>query len=307
MSCILQNSTKLNLPDSLAVVCNDAGASNLIIAWLRGQTANIRYCLAGPAFALWQKESQSIKNLPLKDALQDVSFLLSGTGWASNIEHDSRKLARDLGVRSVAVLDHWTNYRERFLREGEIVLPDELWVADDYAEIAAKVCFPGIPIVQYPNCYLVALVREVANLNPKPARQYPHNILYALEPIRQDWGHDDRACELQAFEYFLKYLSEIGPKHDFRIVLRPHPTDHPGKYNQWLNHFPDFDLHLDAKTSLPEQIAWADWVVGCETFVLVIALSAGRVAVSSSPPWAPDCRLPQRELRHLRDMTGISS
>ena len=32
-----------------------------------------------------------------------------------------------------AFLDHWTNYRERFLLDGSPVLPDELWVGDEHA------------------------------------------------------------------------------------------------------------------------------------------------------------------------------
>jgi hypothetical protein len=183
-------------------------------------------------------------------------------------------------------------------------LPDELWVVDDYAEAQARDCFPGISVVKYSNLYLDGLVQQVASLNPPPAREFPSNILYVLEPIRKKWGTDERAGEVQAFEYFLSYLSGIGPNDAFRIVLRPHPSDFIGKYDCWLSDYPDFDLTIDPITPLQNQIAWADWVVGCETFALIIALSAGRVAVSCLPPWAPECHLPQRELRHLRDLTS---
>jgi hypothetical protein len=87
-----------------------------------------------------------------------------------------------------------------------------------------------------------------------------------------------------------------------KIRLRPHPSDPLGKYDDWPLRYPKLDLSVEESGALAEQIAWADWVVGCETFALVIALQAGRIAVSALPPWAPHCRLPQRELVHLRNL-----
>ena len=240
--------------------------------------------------------------MSLEAALRDASVLLSGTSWASDIEHQARKQARHLEIHSIAVLDHWVNYRERFIREGELILPDELWVADNEAQIEARRCFPGLPIRQLPNLYLEELALEVAAYHPQPARSCPQNILYVLEPIRQHWEHDDRSSELQAFEFFLDYLPRLGVRNNVQIRLRPHPSDLAGKYDDWPKRFPSFDLAIDSTGSLSKQIAWADWVVGCESFALVIALHSKRIVISTLPPWAPRCRLPQRELLHLRDL-----
>jgi hypothetical protein len=295
------------LPEPLAVVCHDAGASSLIISWLRHYPGAVRAHLQGPAAILWEKTTPNRgESPPLADTLAGAAVLLSGTGWASDIEHSARKLAREAGIRSIAVLDHWVNYRERFVRQDEVVLPDELWVADGEAYVEARRCFPEVPIRQLPNLYLEELVEEVAAHGPQPARQRPRNILYVLEPIRQRWGNDDRPGELQAFQFFLDHLAEAGAGEDVHIWLRPHPSDSPGKYDDWVRLFPGVNLTVDKTDSLSHQIAWADWVVGCESFALVIALHAKRVVMSTLPPWAPRCRLPQRELRHLRDIVPHS-
>ena len=70
------------------------------------------------------------------------SVVITGTGWSSDLEHQARKLAFSRNIPSVAVLDHWVNYRERFKRNGTSQLPGELWVSD--AE-AATFGFPNVP------------------------------------------------------------------------------------------------------------------------------------------------------------------
>lgn len=299
---ILQNSVQVDLPTPLAVVCHDAGAANLIIGWLAGYSGSIRVCMEGPARVLWVKAFPNIRSVALADALNGAATLLSGTGWASDLEYEARKLARVRGIRNIAVIDHWVNYTERFVRHGVPVLPDEVWVADDEAAAEVRRCFPALPVKTLPNIYLEKLLREVVTFCPTPARRDPKSILYVLEPIRGEWGRSGEAGEFQALAYFLDNLPKLGIQTDIEIRLRPHPADPPGKYDGWPMRYSDLALVIDSTRTLAEQIAWADWVVGCETFALVIALHANKIALSSLPPVAPRCRLPQRELLHLQEL-----
>ncbi|MBK6637162.1 MAG: hypothetical protein IPG34_05445 [Rhodocyclaceae bacterium] len=301
----MRNSQLLDLQSPLVVACHDAGAANLIAAWLREWPGEIRLCLAGPAVELWRRLEPEVELLPLDRALAGAAMLLSGTGWASEHEHAARRQAQSRGIRSIAAVDHWANYRDRFIRHGELILPNELWVADAYAQAEAQRCFPGMQVRQLPNLYLQDLVDEVAASKPVTPAEKPARVLYVLEPIRHDWGaaerHDVRSGELQAFEYFLSYLEGVGAA-DAHLVLRPHPSDPTGKYDDWFFRFADLNLEIDGGTPLARQIASADWVVGCESFALVAALEAGRLVFSSLPPWAPPCSLPHRELRHVHHL-----
>ena len=73
--------------------------------------------------------------------------LLTGAGWASNLEHDARRLASVARIPSIAVIDHWVNYTQRVEREGVVILPEEIWVSDPYAAEIAKELFKGIAVV----------------------------------------------------------------------------------------------------------------------------------------------------------------
>jgi hypothetical protein len=222
---------------------------------------------------------------------------VTGTGWSSDLEHRARVLFKQRGVPTVAVLDHWVNYPQRFEWHGERVLPDVLWVADSYALDLAKSEFPGLQIRQFANAYLSDLIADIPP--PRPMGN-TIRVLYALEPIRTAWlASDPRAGEFQALDYFLSRLADLGLEHA-DIRLRPHPTDPPGKYEQWLTERSQgYRLSLDAEKSVAQSVTWADVVVGCESFVLVTALAAGRRVISTLPPWAPPMRLPHEGIVRL--------
>ena len=58
------------------------------------------------------------------------NILLTGTSWSSTLEHKARKLASNKKIYSIAVIDHWVNYKKRFQFNNEYVLPNEIWLTD---------------------------------------------------------------------------------------------------------------------------------------------------------------------------------
>lgn len=291
------------LPTPIAVVAHDAGAVNHIIAWSRDvDRKGMRICLAGPAFLLWESSFPHSSIRPLADSLSNAKSLLSGTGWASNLEHDARKLARKTGIKSVAVVDHWTNYRSRFIRNGEEVLPDEIWVVDNHARKIAETEFPDTPIVQLPNLYLDNLVKEVRSNEARLPRGVENHVLYVLEPIRQVWGSGNQLGEFQALDFFVKQMGLLRLGDNPSIKLRLHPSENIGKYDKWVEAQKGLTITLDDSLNLAESIAWSDVVVGCQTYAMVVALVAGKRVISSIPPWAPPCGLPQPEIVKLTDL-----
>lgn len=283
------------------VVCHDSGGANQIIALLqhRGQFPAFAY-MDGPAKNLWKQSFPGFANTYSDFSwLESVSSVITGTGWASDLEHEARVQARLRGIHSIAVLDHWTNYRERFIRDGEEVLPDEIWVTDSYAENIAKMFFPGSPIVLQPDCYGQ---REAALVTPL-TEATPHVLLYLMEPIRTDWGRGEPG-EFQALRFFLERLPSLDLPPNTEIHLRPHPSDAPGKYDAFLHNDGDFPV-CRAVGSLSEGLSQCRWVAGCQTYAMTLALRVGRKVFGTLPPWAPLCVLPHKGIIHLREMITV--
>jgi hypothetical protein len=279
-------------PLPTAVVAHDAGAANLIIAWIKAWGWPVRACVQGPARKLWEL---AFPGDPIWDtpalAMAGCVSVVTGTGWASTLEHDARRAGRSQGLHVAAVIDHWVNYAARFERDGETVWPDEVWVADAWAAETARKALPPLPVRQFENLYLQAQVTQVA---PSPG---DGTLLYVLEPVRDDWGRGS-AGEFQALQYLLENLDALAPRPVRRILLRPHPSDPAGKYARYLDAHPD--ISLDRSADMATALSQADMVAGVESFALTLALAAGRAVYSSLPPWAPALRLPQEGIQQIR-------
>lgn len=296
------NSTKqFELSSPYCIVCHDAGAGNILLS--REQALGFpatRYILSGPSLEKWKSIIPRDKQFSnLEDAFLEQHSIVTGTGWSSRREHDARKLAKAKGVYCYALIDHWVNYSERFSREDETILPDEIIVSDDEARQLAEQVFPNHPISQMDNYYLLA-----ASGRYFKAKRTRHNeILYILEPVHEDWGGTKSIDEeFQALNYFCEYLQKYFEFSFSNIRLRLHPSETKDKYQSWVDEHPDLPIEFDTYSDIESSIANADWVFGCESYGLIVALECGKEVYSTIPHWAPLARLPHKQLRHIRDV-----
>jgi len=279
------------------VVCHDAGGTNQIVAMLKKLYLKPAWVVAeGPAAEIW---ANNFHNSNFADSFlwnKNVSAVITGTGWASDLEHRARSEACQLGILTIAVMDHWTNYKMRFFRNGKEVLPDEFWVVDDYAEEKIRYFFPHKSVLSIPDYYAE---RELAKLNPIN-KDTPDVLLYLAEPMRSDWGKGEPG-EFQALRYFLDRLPFIGIPPNTKICLRLHPSENPDKYDRFLHSSGDFPVRK-ALGSLSENLSDCRWVAGCQTYAMTLALRSGRKVFGSLPPWAPPCALPHQNIIHIKNL-----
>ena len=255
--------------------------------------------MSGPARILWERSFPGvILESNFSSVLEKTNTVITGTGWSSDVEHVARLEARMRGIYSIAVLDHWINYVERFVRDGKALFPDEIWVVDEYALKLAHGSFPTQKIRIFPDSYANRLVRTVAPISSIIG----NSLLYLLEPIRSDWGRGELG-EFQALKYFLKRLPQLGLPEDTVIKLRPHPSDVTGKYDSFLTTQGPYKVFL-ATDELSRELSNARWAAGCQTYAMTLAIKAGRMVFCSLPPWAPECVLPHEGVIHVKNWSA---
>lgn len=289
----------------LCVVSHDAGGAEILSSLIRQQGLECQYVLAGPAIKIFQRKLGPIDSQLLQDASSSADWFLCGTSWQSDLEWQAIAMAREAGKRSVAFLDHWVNYQERFVRGGETHLPDEIWVGDVLAENMARNLFPSLAIRLVENPYFDDLKRELAELT-QPQEFNPDNlrVLYVCEPLREHalreygderhWGY----TEEEALRYFLTNVDILGAPVG-RIVIRPHPSEAAGKYDWAIEEY-DLPIISGGAMALFEEVAACDVVVGCESMAMVVGLLAGRRVISCIPPGGKPCALPQPEIESMQ-------
>lgn len=296
--------------DQVAIVSHDAGGAEVLSSYVRrlGPAARARhlFVLEGPARKVFASKLGWVGELPLEVALQRSSSLLCGSGWQSELELRAIALARHHHKRSTVFLDHWVNYRERFVRNGNTVLPDEFWVGDTLALERVSAALPEVPATLVENPYFLDVRDEFRNRPPVACIADGLSVLFLCEPIREHalrqygderhWGY----TEEEALRYFLEHI-HLLPRPLARIVVRPHPAESRDKYSAVLREY-KLPLQLSREGSLIDDIAASHWVVGCNSMAMVIGLLAGREVVCCIPPRGSPCLLPQPGIRHLHDL-----
>jgi hypothetical protein len=293
----------------IAIVSHDAGGAELLSSWLRQNPQPNLLVLAGPAVNIFQRKLGKLNLCSLESAIDLCDWVLCGTSWASDLEKEAIVYAKAAKKKVVSFLDHWVNYFERFQMGDLTLFPDEIWVGDIAAQKIAQKIFPKIEIKLISNPYFRELEVELQKIRPIKNNITMNSVLYVCEPIREHalraygderyWGY----TEEDALNYFLKNINLLGVNIS-SIKIRPHPSESKNKY-QWAMEKNKLVVETHSDNSLVEQIADADIVVGCGSMALVVALLAKKRVLSSVPPGAELCKLPQPEIEHLQILEKI--
>jgi len=288
----------------VGIVSNDAGGAEILSHWLAKTNGQLyRYHLTGPAINIFRKNLGSIVISSLDELINNCDSLICSTSWQSKIELTAIKKFKDCGRHTIAFLDHWVNYKERFTFKQTLILPDEIWVADDYAKNLASICFPNIMIRKKHNAYFEKMRKELLENKSESIEKY---ILYVCEPLKEHalmdkgderfWGY----TEDDALEYFFDNITSICNGIN-KVVIRPHPSESTDKY-RWALDETNLQIVLGGQKSLIDEIKKSALVVGCESMAMVVGLLANKIVLSTIPPGGRTCQLPHKEILVLSEL-----
>jgi hypothetical protein len=291
----------------VAIVSHDAGGAEILSSWLLRSDDLCSVVLDGPAIRIFDRKCFGAERLTLAGALEKCDWVLCGTGWASNLERQAIKLGRQQGKKTVAFLDHWVNYKERFEEaDGSLILPDEMWVGDEQAQLIAEAAFPNIPVKLHINPYFEDLRSDLEQIVTNKSSTNKVSILYVCEPISEHaylkngnerhWGY----TEEDALKYFLENIQHLH-LDIVNITIRPHPSENSDKY-QWAESLAPKLIRPGGVKSLLHETVEADLVVGCESMAMVVGLIAGKRVISCIPPGGNACQLPHSGIEHMQNL-----
>lgn len=274
----------------ICIASHDAGGAEILASYVAQSGAACRLVLEGPAIGVFKRILGPIEPLPMAEAISSSDWCLLGTSWQSDLEWRAIEEARRAGRRVVTFLDHWVNYAERFVRNGIQHLPDEIWVGDEEAHALARQHFPQTSVKLVPNPYFARVMQEITRHEAQNLGRIGPGIsvLFVCENISEHarlrhgdvrhWGY----TEFDAIQYFFSRIEDIGVPIE-RVILRPHPSDPPGKYSSLISEHAPLAEQSSGRP-LFEEIAECDIVAGCESMAQVVALLAKRRVLCAVPP-----------------------
>lgn len=248
------------------LVAHDAGGAEILCAWMQATGEKADVVAEGPAAHIFSRESIPTLN---SDAVNITTYqrLITGTSYGAPLENRYIELAHSKGIFSIAVLEHWLHYQERFQNCGYLTLPDELWVCDQHARTLALKLFPDVPVKLQSNWYWEKIRSQVT------PGQSGHWLL-ALEN-RQPRGETWR----NSIDAALDWLSHsANVKH---LTVRPHPIMESSLIQDYLVELErrKFDCKISTY-SLIEDLSSCEAVIGYQTTVLALARVCSKRAVS---------------------------
>lgn len=285
------------------IVSHDAGGAEILSSWIKNKRfkQKMSYFLEGPAIDIFKKKIKNIEIINKKQLKSlKVNRILTGTSWESDIEKKMVLYGRKNKITTCSFLDHWNNYNQRFTLNKKINLPNIIYVSDKYAFKIAKNKFKNTQIRLTKNHYKSEFLNKI-----KPRKKHVvKTILYVSEPIRKHalkqhndamfWGYD----EFSSLDYFFTCGKSFLQKN-VKIIFRKHPSEKLSKYSNVLKRYSDnHKIVISNNKDLYKDINRSDIVVGNQSMAMVIALYAGRKALSILPNFAPRV-LPHKKIIYL--------
>lgn len=203
----------------------------------------------------------------IENHIRDIDVLICGTGFHTEVELSLMEKCGQHGIRTVAILDYWSMYKNRFLANERFIWPDFFLVMDTIAEREA--IEDGVPASIIKVLGHPGLDRVIKQGHKKYGdAMMADSVLLLGEPMDIDDGdaYEDR--------FFLNCIHVLmSMKKDFSIKFHPRESEYiKKKYRQY-----------SAEGNLLDVIQKYDIIIGITTIALLQAALAGKHTISYQP------------------------
>ena len=297
----------------VAIFCHDAGGAEVISSWVKENFKRYKFFffLKGPALTIFHKKFKRIKVFSKIQISKKANFFVCGSGWQTNFELRGLIYGKKNNKKVIVFLDHWVNYKQRFIQNNNLFLPTTFWVQDNLAKQEATKIFKNIKVIKKKNYLIKNFLKNYSKIKTKISKKNKKEyILYLTEPIlehikkwKKNFFFHYNYNEFTSLEFFLNNMYKI----DFNIknvIIRLHPSEKKNKYNLLINKFYNekIKLKISTNTSIEEDIFNSDFVAGCHTSAMVLALSVKKKVISTVPTKNKIYDLPHKKIIFLRDL-----
>ncbi len=254
------------------IFAHDAGGANATVAqahFLMREGYQVEAYPRGPAVAVYAEHLPQCVRPESALRFLPTDLVVTGlSGIHSKFELEMIRHAREAGVRKIiSILDRPHNLDLRFTREGRLVdepyLPDEIWTPE-ILETSASAKIQG-RLVQRANPYW-EYIKEKKYSCPPPLTdsfvrtQKGEYLLYVTDYIVEQNGLGLGYTEFSLLESFLQACERSAPERP--IVVKLHPAEKAGKYDELLARHPRLHLHVASAGKLEEYLYFAKAVFG---------------------------------------------
>lgn len=240
------------------------------------------------------KNIQNVENLFIgkKKIFPWPDLIFTGTSWGEKFELLFIDFANKQGIPSIAWMDNWSNYSDRFITNSTTkrIYPSIIAVTDEYAR--SQAIAEGIPeniLVDTGAAHFNILNKLYLRGSKKKIELLKHEILkekdellvlFVSQCISETQNLEFSFSENDVYEDIVQSLIQISERTEvkFCLAIRLHPKEFIKKYNNFE--------HNSVRVIIAENsnsYIWclaADLVIGINTILLVDSSLLGKQAIS---------------------------
>lgn len=218
---------------------------------------------------------------------KEYGLVVTGAAGTDLTERILWQAAKKIGIKTIAVLDHWLNYRMRFEgAKSTLIFPDAICVMDKRARHEMiRAGFPAKRIEVTGQPYLETVLaqdkKNAAISRAKALKKFNANkksrvVTFVSQPIRED-KLDTGYTQFTILDEVTRAFLEVASKYSSKIfcfLIKIHPRDDASIFSQIVSaiHVPSNMQVVLVRDAPPEWvIAASDLVIGMSSMLLLEA------------------------------------
>ena len=254
---------------TLTFVCREVGPARYLIALQQHLNAKIFWCGSPVTVPLFEVEGCTVSGLDY--AITQSNLLVAAVSVGEGIDKSAIRISREAGIPSIAIVEHWSWFRERFFVDDIAVLPDLILVNDSMAlNFAIEAGLPSNIIKVAGNPVLENLANsQLSRSREVKLAEQSKTVVFVSESLAADKASGlltgIRFTEYDVLDAILRYRDPSD-----RVIVKLHPTEDLTKYS----HFGE-DIEIFGLTSVQELAEISDVVIGLGSMLLLELAALG--------------------------------
>jgi len=205
--------------------------------------------------------------------VKDINFngIITGGSLGHSIDKDLISYSKSINKPSISVIEHWSWYRKRFELNGELILPDFIFVNDEIAYTDAvddglpsnKIIIAGNPVLEsiFKNSKHKPIDREkLQNHYNLPKKRI---IFFISEELASEFNGTDDELGYDEFIAINQIITLLKPSDHLVIKL------HPEEANEKYHHLKNEQLSIIKNIDIYSLNTLADIVIGMASMLLL--------------------------------------
>ena len=264
--------------------CNDSGPANYISSLIL--KSSIDYICIGSSISEKDFQKNGIKYLNSDEFINysKIKLIITGTCLGAGIDKLYLNIGKQKGIKTIAIIEHWSLYLERFKLNNSFIYPDYIFLND---EIALKESInDGLPedkLIISGNPYLCDLSKRKLKAENIHTWRYNNNLndkrvfTFISESFKEDFKHNNH----QGFDEYevISLIMEMMSEFSFQLLIRKHPSETDNKYCELIGE----NVKIDQNSSFDSIIEHSDYIIGMGSIFLIEASMFRKDIISFRP------------------------